>query len=292
MPDTAREITVADALERGAARLAAAGVARSRHEATALWAMLAGSAPGAVWLGRERPAADDVARRFAAAVERRAAGEPFAYAAGRAGFRGLELRCDARALIPRPETEGLVELVLRWARARGDGGVAADLGTGTGAIALSLAAEGGFDRVIAVERSAAAAALARENVAAACPRVPVEVREGDWLGPLAGLSCRVIVANPPYLTDAEYAALEPAVRAWEPRAALASGPDGLDATRAILAGARAVLARDGLLALEIDERRGDAVRGAARAAGWGDVAIHQDLFGRPRYALVAPPEDA
>src|SRR2546422_2200074 len=108
-------------------------------------------------------------------------------------FRSLELQIDSRALIPRPETEGLVELVLEWARGagereegRGRGGVAADIGTGCGCIALSLAVEGEFDRVIAVERSAAAAALARENVERARPPVPVEGREGDLLAPLGG----------------------------------------------------------------------------------------------------------
>src|SRR5207245_1985920 len=156
---------------------------------------------------------DDVinARRIREAVERRARGVPFAYAVGSVGFRTLELQIDSRALIPRPETEGLVELVLEWARGagereegRGRGGVAADIGTGCGCIALSLAVEGEFDRVIAVERSAAAAALARENVERVRPPVPVEVREGDVLAPLGGCArLRAIVSNPPYLTDAE-----------------------------------------------------------------------------------------
>src|SRR5204863_10078599 len=92
------------------------------------------------------------------------------------------------------------------------GGVASEIGTGCGCIALSLAVEGAFERVIAVERSAAAAALARENVALVRPRVPVDIREGDLLAPLAGVRCRTIVANPPYLTAAEYTALDLAVR--------------------------------------------------------------------------------
>ena len=267
------------------------------REARSLWAAVAGVAPGDVWLRRDEAQPAVVAARFWAAVERRASGMPFAYAVGRASFRGLELELDARALIPRPETEGLVELVLREAGERGAGsglrGVVADIGTGCGCIALSLAVEGAFERVIAVERSREAAQLARENVARIRPATPVEVREGDLLVPLRGVGerYRVIVANPPYLTTAEYDALDPSVRLFEPRAALESGADGLDATRALLAGAAALLQPGGLLALEIDERRADAVGALAGAGAWDRVVIHEDLFGRPRYALVYARDD-
>jgi release factor glutamine methyltransferase len=120
--------------------------------------------------------------------------------------------------------------------------------------------------------------------------VPVELRRGALLEPLAGARFRLIVSNPPYLTDAEYEALDPMVRDYEPRQALVSGVDGLDATRALLHGASAVLEPDGVLALEIDERRGDAVREIATAAGWS-VSVHDDLFGKPRYALAGRGED-
>src|SRR5213078_5272838 len=179
--------------------------------------------------------------QFWHAVEQRSSGVPFAYAVGRVGFRTLDLRIDPRALIPRPETEGLVELVLRETGMRDAGcgmrGTVADIGTGCGCIALSLAVEGRFERVIAVERSPEAADLARENVALVRPPVPVEVREGDLLAPLAGERCRAIVSNPPYLTEAEYLGLDQTVRLFEPRDALVSGPDGLAATRTLLAGA-------------------------------------------------------
>jgi len=97
------------------------------------------------------------------------------------------------------------------------------------------------------------------------------------------------VANPPYLTEREYAALEPSVRRFEPREALASGPDGLAATRVLLEGAAALLEPGGVLALEIDERRGDAVRALAHEFGWARIDVHDDIFGRPRYALAFPP---
>ncbi len=257
-----------------------------RREARTLWAAVAGAGvkPGDVWLGRDRAAPPDVARRFRRAVERRANGMPFGYAVGRVDFRSLELNLDPRALIPRPETEGLVDLVLKWSQ--GTGGIVADVGTGCGCIALALAVEGTFQRVIAVERSADAAALACENAALVQPSVPVEVREGDLLAPLAGERYRAIVSNPPYLTEAEYASLDPAVRLFEPREALVSGADGLTATRALLAGARALLQPGGFVALEIDERRADQVRALALRHDWSRVAVYDDLFGRPRFLLA------
>jgi len=139
-------------------------------------------------------------------------------------------------LIPRPETEGLVELVL----ARCSGGLVADIGTGSGCIALALAVEGQFDKIVAVEHSPAAAALARENVQRIGPKTAVEIREGDLLAPLGanGERFRAIVANPPYLTTSEYEELDPSVRAFEPSEPLVSGIDGLAATRALLRGPR------------------------------------------------------
>ena len=293
MPEGVSSGSVAEALTRATERLQQAGVLNPKREATALWAAVAGSTPGDVWLRRDGEAAPDAADRFWTAVSRRAAGAPFPYAVGRVGFRSLDLLADGRALIPRPETEGLVGLVLEWAGHRSEGrarGLAADVGTGTGCIALALAQEGDFAGVVATERSAPAAHLARENVARVRPRVPVDVREGDWLGPLAGSRYRLIVSNPPYLTEREYEALEPPVRAYEPREALVSGSDGLDATRALLAGAAPLLEPGGLLAFEIDERRGPEVRHLAHQYGWRRIGVHDDLFGRPRFALAFPGE--
>jgi release factor glutamine methyltransferase len=280
--------SIGEALDDAAERLArsAARTANARLEVRALWAAVVGGGvkPGDVWLARRHAAAPEVAEAFRAALERRASGVPFAYAVGHVGFRTLELALDPRSLVPRPETEGLVDLVL--ARTRAPGGVAADVGTGCGCIALALAVEGGFERVIAVERSEAAASLARENVARVKPAVPVEVRTGDLLAPLAGTRYRAIVSNPPYLTEAEYAELDPAVRDFEPREALVSGTDGLAASRALLVGAGPLLEPGGILALEIDERRAPAVHGLAIELGWSGVEVSDDLFGRPRF-LVA-----
>jgi len=253
----------------------------------AVWAAVSGLSVAEAWLRRDELKAPEIVAKYQHAVEQLAQGVPFAYAVGRAAFRMLDLAIDSRALIPRPETEGLVDLVLN----RAGGGLAADIGTGSGCIALALAAEGTFDRVIATERSADAAALARENVALVHPRTPVEIREGELLAPLAGQRFRAIVANPPYLTEAEYAGLAPSVKDFEPREALVSGRDGLDATGRLLADAAPLLEPGGVLALEIDERRGDAVRALALASGWTRIEIHDDIFGRPRYALASPGRD-
>jgi len=275
--------TVGAVLDRAAALLGAAGVAYPRREAGWFWELAAGLPAGQAWLAREARAGADTLRGFETMISRRLTGMPFAYAAGEMSFRRLNLLIDDRALIPRPETEGLVELVLHWA-AQHPGGWVADIGTGSGCIALSLALEGRFDRVVATEPSSSAAALARAN-AARCG-VPIDVREGDLLQPLGPERYRAIVSNPPYLTEDEWTALDHSVRAFEPRLALTSGGDGLDATRALIAGAAARLEPGGLLALEIDERRAAAVRDLAGAGCWTRVRIVPDLFGRPRYALM------
>lgn len=270
-------------LDRATERLRAAGVAYPQREAAWFWEIAAGLPSGQAWLVREQRADTQAAGRFHDMVARRLTGMPFAYAAGQMAFRRLSLTIDDRALIPRPETEGLVERVLDWAADR-PGGWVADIGTGSGCIALSLALEGRFDRVVAVEPSPPAAALARSNVVRC--GAAVEVREGDLLMPLAAERYRAIVSNPPYLRDDEWDALDVSVRDFEPRLALVSGADGLDATRALIAGAAERLEPGGLLALEIDERRAAAVRDVASACGWVDIRIAADLFGRARYALM------
>jgi release factor glutamine methyltransferase len=267
-------------LAEAAASLGTAGIPAPRHEARRLWTELLDEPAETTVLQPDEIPPLERAERFRQAVARRAAGEPLAYVSGWTGFRYLTLRCDARALIPRPETEGLVELVL----ARVPAGRVADVGTGTGCIALSLAAEGRYDQVVATDRSSSAVALAAENAGRVAARVSL-VR-GALCTPLRQGSFDALVANPPYLTEREYAALAPSVRSWEPAAALVSGPDGLHATARLLDEGRAVLRPGGWLALEVDcSRAGDVAR-RARALGWSDVAVHADLFGRERYLLA------
>lgn len=278
--------TVSQLLHRAERRLSAAGLADAHRDALMLWAAMSGASPGAAWLGRGDTAPAALAERFGRAVGERAAGAPLAYAAGAAAFRTLELAVDPRVLIPRPETEGLVDRVLAWARRTGRWGVAADVGTGSGCIALSLAVEGRFARVIATDLSPDAVAVARENARRVAPPTPVELRTGDLLWALGRDAVDVLVANPPYVTAAEWEGLEPGVRAREPRLALVGGPDGLRHTEALLRGACAVLTPGGLLALEVDSRRGARTLALAEALGWRGARLDDDLYGRPRYLLA------
>ncbi len=261
------------------ARLAAAGLSEPRREALAIAGDLEAGRP-VLALDPAAPVAGEWASRYLAVIARRAQGEPRAHVTGTIGFRTLDLAIDGRALIPRPETEGLVEAAL----ARVRHGVAADVGTGSGAIALSLAAEGAFTEVIGTDLSADALALAREN--AARTGQTVTWLSGDLLAPLAGLTLDLLVSNPPYLTEAEHRELDPAVRQWEPARALVGGPDGLEPYRRLLAGGGAVLRHEGWLALEVDARRAGATADLATAHGWCAVTILDDLFGRARYLLA------
>jgi release factor glutamine methyltransferase len=263
-----------------AAMLAAADIGDARREAHRIWAGLDASASGAALFNADEPIAAERSAAFLAAVRRRATGEPLAHVTGWIGFRHLTLRSDRRALIPRPETEGLVELVLARVRT----GRVADVGTGTGCIALSLATEGSFDQVVATDLSAGALALADDNRRETGAHVAL-VR-GDLAAPLRSGSLDALVSNPPYLTADEYATLESSVRDWEPELALAGGGDGMDAIARLLDTGIAVVRPGGWLALEIDCARAALCARRAGAAGWTDVAIHADLFGRERYLLA------
>jgi len=220
------------------------------------------------------------------AAERLKRGMPFQYAVRRADFRSLTLYVDERVLIPRPETEMLVDLVLA---ATAGAGTIADVGTGSGAIALSLAAEGRYDRVIATDISNDALTVARHNLRAIseAARARVQFRAGSWCAPLAGESLGALVANPPYIAPTEADALPELVRNWEPSFALFAERDGMAAIRAIVSGAAPVLAPAGILALEVDTRRAEDAAALVTAAGaFEQVVVHNDLTGRARFVVA------
>jgi release factor glutamine methyltransferase len=288
MADVAAAARIGAFLEAGADRLRAAGAPGARRTAAHLLAALLERPPGQLLLEVDRAVDPDVSSELFARLERIVRGEPLAYVLGTAGFRTLDLVVDRRVLIPRPETEGLVELVLAWAgRHREAGwGRAADVGTGSGCIALSLAVEGRFERIVATDASTEALAVASANRDRVRPAVPIELREGDLLAPLGAERFDVIVSNPPYVSEAEWQALDASVRAYEPAQALVSSEDGMEHIRRMLEGSSSLLYRGGLLAIEIDSRRPDAALALARRIGWHDPVVRRDLFGRHRYLLV------
>jgi release factor glutamine methyltransferase len=285
-PEVAGAPTLGEVLDHGTRQLATAKVREPRRQAAAIWAWLENTTVGEVWLRRIGPAEESAVERFRAAIQRRAGGEPMPYVVGQAGFRTLSLAVDRRVLIPRPETEGLVDRVLAWARGTGRCRAVADIGTGSGCIALALAVEGPFERVVATDTSEEALAVARENLALIAPVVPVELRQGVLFEALADERFDAIVSNPPYVSASEFEALEDSVRLFEPRSALVSDGDGMMLTEALLAGAGAYLATGGLLALEVDAARAERAAQVALELGWSEVRIEHDLFGRPRYLLA------
>lgn len=226
--------------------------------------------------------ADDVlddaqAAAFDALVQRRHRGEPVAYITGHRGFWSLELEVTPATLIPRPETELLVELALERLSATGR---VADLGTGSGAIALAIARERPQARVMATDASLDALAVAQRN-AARLGLAHVRFMHGDWFAPLAGERFDMIVSNPPYI-EADDPHLAQGDLRFEPASALASGPDGLDDIRRIVQGARAHLEPGGWLMMEHGWNQGAAVRAVLSAAGYRDVFTAQDLEQRDR----------
>lgn len=275
-------VVIGDLVDAIASALGAAGIPDPASEARDLVAAVVGQNRFWPRLHADTAAAPEVMHRAQAAASRRASGMPFAYAVGRAAFRHLTLVVNEHVLIPRQETELLVDLVLQR---RSGGGVVADVGTGSGAIALALATEGRFDRVLATDVAADAIAVARENARAW--RVDVEFRIGDLLAPLAGEQLDVLVSNPPYIAFDEAAALPASVRDWEPSRALFSANQGLDATSRIVGGAPELLCTGGLLALEVDCRRSLQVAEIVASNGaYGEVSVCQDLMGRDRFVLA------
>ena len=219
------------------------------------------------------------------AAEQRALGAPIQYATGRAAFRHLTLEVDNRVLSPRPETEVLVDLALE----RCSGGTVVDVGTGSGCIALALASEGRFDRVIATDISAGALSVACANAERLCDslRTPLEFRLGSLLAPLGGEQVRMVVSNPPYIAAAEADALPALVRNWEPSIALFSPADGMAHITSLARDAASVLERGGWLLLEVDARRAQLAVETVSAGGWyQEVAVHRDLTGRERFVIA------
>lgn len=288
MPDTPLD------LARAAARfMAERGIDNARLEAELLLASVLDLNRLDLYLQHDRPLTEEEKEAFRAVVRRRLRREPLQYIVGEVQFRELNLRVDPRVLIPRPETEVLVGAVLEWAESAAAenparGLTAVDVGTGSGAIALSLALEGPFERVVATDVSADALAVAEDNARRCGLDERVEFRHGELWAPLGDEErFDVVVSNPPYVAEADRAALEPEVVAWEPESALFAPGAGLDIIFGLVDGAPDHLRSDGLLALEIGLGQAEAVverierRGAYRT--WRVV---KDLADRDRVVLA------
>ncbi|GMR13904.1 MAG: peptide chain release factor N(5)-glutamine methyltransferase [Gemmatimonadota bacterium] len=264
------------------------GVESGRLDAEHLIAEALGKQRLELYLQFDRPLGAEELATFKPLLLRRGRREPLQYIVGRTGFRELELKTDRRALIPRPETETLVEEVLVWAADRDGLGSAIDIGTGTGAIALSLVKEGSFARVVGTDSSAEALDLARENASAVGVDSALELRVGSLFDPLEpGERFDVVVSNPPYVADGDAPDLAPEITEWEPSGALFAGPDGLDVIRAIVMDAPDRLNEGGLLALEVGDGQANEVADLIRQRqSFDEPSVGKDLAGRPRVVMA------
>ena len=269
---------LAAAVAAAAERLAAEHDS-ARLDAEILLGHVLGRGRAYLYAWPEAELAPDQETAFEALVARRAAGEPVAYLVGRREFWSLSLAVAPGTLIPRPETETLVEAVLARVPPEAESKLA-DLGTGSGAVALALATERPGCRIVASDRSAGALAVARAN-AEALGLAQVEFREGDWLQALGAERFAVIAANPPYIPETDPHLERGDVR-FEPRAALAAGPDGLDAIHRLIAAAADHLDPGGWLVLEHGWDQGPAVRALMAEAGAEMVSTETDLEARER----------
>jgi len=267
-------LTVREALARGAAFLEQKGVERGRFETELILAQALVSTRVQLYMDLDRPLNSDERERLRALVERRGKREPLAYVLGEWGFRRLTLKTDTRALVPRPETEILVERALVLVEGL-EAPRVLDIGTGSGAIALAIADERPGARVVALDSSGGALALAREN-AAACG-LEVEFRQGDIRDPIAG-EFDLVVSNPPYVLPEEIETLEPEVRDWEPREALV----GVGVPEALAERARELLVSGGWLAVELGEGQQTTYAALLGELGYEAVTISPDLTGRER----------
>lgn len=267
-------LTVGEVLRRSAAYLGGRGVDTPRLDAEVLLADVLGCDRLALYTDHERPLTRAETNRYRDAVARRGRREPVAYIVGARDFRRLRLEVTSEVLIPRPETEHLVEWVCEVAP---EGAAVLDWGTGSGAVALALATERPDLAVCGIDVSAAALAVARRNDRDDA----VEWVESDGFAALADRSFDVVASNPPYIAAADLPGLAPEL-GHEPRVALVSGSTGLECYRRIAADAPAHLAAGGWLIAEIGERQADAVAEIWRAAGLDPVEVRRDLAGLDR----------
>lgn len=294
MAETVGMFTVREVLRVATARLRAAEIPTPRLDAEVLLAHVLGTRREYLYAHPERRLRPDEHESFQSAVERRLARLPVAYITGKKEFMSIEFLVDENVLIPRPETEALVEAVIQRLKQRGQAGfqpLVADIGTGSGCIAVSIARFVEDSRVVAVDISRDALRVACENARRNGVAERITFLEGDLVAPLAGrgLEGRVwaVVSNPPYLSRRMMASLPPEV-AREPGLALAGGEAGIDFSRRILDGARAYLSPEGFVALEVGHDQAETVkRLAIDGSTYGSADVILDYAGIPRAVIAS-----
>jgi release factor glutamine methyltransferase len=278
-------LTVLEIIKRTTGFFEQRGVESARLNAELLIGHALGLKRMQLYLQFERPLTEAELEKIRPLVKRRGAREPLQYIMGETDFSGLKLKVDRRALIPRPETERLIELVVQ--KMSPPPATLLDLGTGSGAIALALAKAWPEAAATAVDQSEEALTLARENAAACGLDGRVKFLRSDWFAGIpAGETFQLIVANPPYLSDEETAATPPEVKGFEPHAALSAGPDGTADLKRIIEESRGRLTAGGLLACETGIAQHAALAALATERGYARVESLRDLTGRDRYLFA------
>jgi release factor glutamine methyltransferase len=285
---TENEITVGEALRLGTDQLRAAGIESPALDMGLLLADALGLSRLQIYMNSERPLTDAERSRARELLRRRLRREPIAYILGYKEFFGLRLKVTPAVLIPRPETELLVEIVRDWLRLHSVDFPApriAEIGAGSGAISIALARELPDANVLATDLSADALAIARENAAAQGLLNRITFRQGSLFDPFfrkpgAPLQFDALISNPPYVPESDRTRLSPEVVVYEPGEALFGGPDGLEYLKAIIAGAHQYLKPGALLALECGQGQAELLVEELRKSGkWGGIEAHADLAG-------------
>lgn len=278
--------TVMDVIQASGEYLVGKGVEHGRLDAEHLLAHVLGMGRLHLYLHFDRPLGVAERDRFKPLLRRRAAREPLQYILGSAPFRDLLLEVDRRVAIPRPETEYLIDVLRRVGGRDRVFESALDVGTGSGAIALSLAAEGLARSVTATDLSGEALAVARNNASAAGVE-SIDFREGHLLEPVSGRTFDLVLSNPPYLTESEWNGAQSEVREWEPRLAMVGGRDGLDVIRALVAGLDEILRPGGWVGLELGNSQSETVVHLLETVpGLASAGVHDDVTGRRRYVFA------
>lgn len=273
-----------DLVGEATAMLELAGIESARQDAEWLLAAVLGAKRFALYLEPRREVAEAEAERYFALVRRRAARTPLQHLSGFEDFHGLRFVVTRDVLVPRPETEGLVDWALNVLHDQPAAAIA-DVGTGSGVIACTLAHRRPGARVLAIDRSLSALAVASINVRALGLSRRVKLMAGDLLAPLGSRGRRLdlVITNPPYIPSASLRGLPPEVARFDPREALDGGPDGMAVSRRIIMEAASVLRRGGWLMLEIGEEQAGPLASLMAAEGFTQIEARRDLLGAERY---------